>query len=76
MEQRPVRLAPGILAPRHLTGVAGEVAPADAVVLADLRTAQAAKERLHHVRADAVVHEGDAVIDAAHLVTNVQVIPA
>lgn len=61
-----------IFAPRGLLRVAEQIGSRDVVVMADFRTAEAAKELFRPIGAGAFVAVGFLVVDAAHLVAGVQ----
>lgn len=65
-----------VLAPRHLSGVGGEVRTGDVVVNAHLGAAEAGKERLGLVGARFVGAVGDLMVDAVRLERFVKPIPA
>ena len=63
-EQRSVRLPAVVLTPRHFPDAAVQIPPADAVVLADLGSAQPRENAFGLVSAGAFVLERYRVVDA------------
>ena len=64
--QGAVRQAAGILAPRHLVRISRQVPARNVMMRADLGATQAGEVAFRLVRASAVVHERDRVIDPPH----------
>ena len=76
VQQRAVRLAAIVFAPRALAGEGGEVRAGDMMMVADLAAPQPREIRLGPIRRGSIVrNELGAVIDPVSIVTAVQDIP-